>query len=267
MYLNSVILVLQEILEALLLIALLLVLTRGYERCCGTPLRARWLLGALVLGGAGAFVYGWALPAVAEWFDYAGYEVVNSLLQAGIIACLLVFSWLPSSVPRAARWLHACMSIVVALSIMREGSEIIVYAQGILGQPANTTPALLGGLTAAGIGISSAYLLYAGLELLAPHWSFRAALLLLALYAGNMAGQAVQLLTQAGWVEETATLWDLSAWLPESGIAGQLLTTLAGYEANPSLLQVLAYLAAAIAVAASPLFLRACRTPVEVVAP
>lgn len=264
MFLNAVVLVLQEILEALLLLALLLVLTRGHARCGGTELDGRWIVAALALGCGGAFVYGWSLPVVSEWFDYAGYEVVNSLLQGGIIACLLVLAWLPPTLPRAARWLYACMTLVVALSIVREGSEIIVYGQGILGQPGNTAPALLGGLTAAGIGLSSAYLLFVGLGMLAPQWSFRTAVLLLALYAGNMAAQAVQLLTQAGWVSDTEALWDLSAWLPESGIAGQLLNTLAGYEANPSQAQALAWLAACVAVAFSPLFMRACRAPLEV---
>ncbi|MGV3591264.1 MAG: iron permease [Gammaproteobacteria bacterium] len=253
MFLNAVVLVLQEILEAVLLIALLLVLTRGFAQMRGTALAARWLWAALVVGALGAFVYGAALPVVAEWFDYAGYEVVNSLLQAGIIACLLVFAWFPAAHPRAARSLQTCMSAVVALSIVREGSEVIVYGQGILGQPEAATPVLLGGIMAAGIGISSGYLLYVALRMLAVPYGFRAAAYLLALYNGNMAAQAILLLTQAGWMPETRTLWDISAWLPESGIAGQLLNTLVGYEANPSLAQLLAYVAAFAAFAASPL--------------
>ncbi|MDY6982046.1 MAG: hypothetical protein SV422_03070, partial [Pseudomonadota bacterium] len=125
--------------------------------------------------------------------------------------------------------------------------------QGMLGQPDAATPVLLGGIMAAGIGISSGYLLYVALRMVSAPYGVRAAAWLLALYNGNMAAQAVLLLTQADWLPDTRTLWDISAWLPESGIAGQLLNTLAGYEANPSLAQLLAYVAAFAAFAASPL--------------
>lgn len=257
MFLNAVILILQEILEAVLLLSMLLVLSAHLDVVLagnGTVGR-RWAWWALVLGIAGALLYGWMLPAVSQWFDYVGIEVVNAGLQFGIIGCLLLFCFLPlQGKAAAAAVLKACMIVVVALCIVREGSEVIVYLQGIFGHPENLWPVLLGALMAVGIGLSSGVLLFHALGSLQDKRSFRLALLLLALFAGNMAAQAVQLLTQADWLPYTAQLWDSSALIAEYSVTGQLLYALVGYEANPSLLQAGAYGLALLLVLFSPLF-------------
>jgi high-affinity iron transporter len=265
MFLNAVVLVLQEILEAVLLISVMLVLGRSINRNWPEllPIDTRWVFAALAVGIAGALLYGWTMPVVSQWFDYVGLEVVNALLQAGIIAFLFVLCYLPGfpgRVWRPALVSQWSMTLVVVLGIVREGAEIILYLQGIMGQPENISPVLLGALMAAGIGISSGYLLYQGLSMLAAPRAFRVAMLLLALFAGNMAAQAVLLLTQADWLPYTMQLWDSSSLLPEYSIFGQLLYALVGYEANPSLLQAGAYFAALVLVLVSPLFRRAWST-------
>jgi high-affinity iron transporter len=262
MFLNAVILILQEILEAALLISVLLVLGSMLRRQWSGFLHVErhWVYSAIALGLGGAWLYAWYTPEVSAWFGYVGYEVVNAMLQAFAIGLVLVFCYLlgPATLGSDARWqgsvARACMIAVVAVGIIREGSEIILYIQGILGQRENVTPVMLGTLMATGIGISGSYLLYQGLCALPPRWTFRIALLLLSLFAGNMACQAALLLTQADWLPATPQLWDSSAFLPEYTIPGQLLYALIGYEANPSMLQVLAYLSAAVLVALSPLF-------------
>lgn len=262
MFLNAVILILQEILEAVLLLSMLLVLTGHLDSLLGGKghITRFWALPALGLGIAGALLYGWMIPVVSAWFDYVGLEVVNASLQLCIIACLLLFCFLPlHKVAASAQVLTACMIIVVALSIMREGSEIMLYMQGIVGDPENIPPVLLGALMALGIGLSSGILFYYMLGTMQPGWSFRAALLLLALFAGNMAAQAVLLLTQADWLPETVQLWDTSALVAEYSVVGQLLYALVGYEANPSLLQAVVYGFALLLVLASPLFRTAWR--------
>lgn len=263
MFLNAVILILQEILEAVLLLSILLVLTRHLNALpeVGGRIQMRWALLSLVAGTVGAFVYGWMMPTVSEWFDYVGLEVVNAALQACIIAGLLVLVLLPLHVgSRGTVVLKTCMIVVVALCMVREGAEVILYLQGILGQPENLAPVLLGGLMATGIGLSSGLLLYYGLNSLAERSSFRTAMVLLALFAGNMAAQAVLLLTQADWLPYTPQLWDSSALVAEYSVTGQLLYALVGYEANPSLLQAGVYGLAVALVMVSPLFRSAWRT-------
>jgi high-affinity iron transporter len=261
MFLNAVILILQELLEAALLISVLLVVTRQLRpRWPGLQLRRYWVLWALGCGGLGAWLYAGWMPVIAEWFDYVGQDVVNALLQAVIIVLMLVFGWLfpagRKQVP-AFGWLAAvCLVGMVALVVAREGSEIILYVDGIMGQPGNLSPVLLGGLMAAGIGLSGGVFLHFGLTSLRALPSLRTALVLLALFIGSMASQVVILLTQADWLPYTEEAWDSSALLDEAGITGQLLYALVGYEATPSLLQVLVYLIVIVTVMLTPLFRR-----------
>jgi high-affinity iron transporter len=265
LFLNAVILVLQEILEAALLISVMLVLAHELRRhtIAGFDLRLGWVIYAVVLGTAGALLYAWLTPTVSEWFDYVGLEVVNACMQFFIIVFLLGFCYAlkPKDFAAGARLrstvARVCMICVVALGITREGSEIILYGAGIMGQPENVTPVVLGGLMAAGIGISSGWFLFNGLISLKPNVAFRTALVLLAMFAGNMAAQGVILLTQADWLPYTIELWDSSHLLAEYSVPGQLLYALVGYEATPSLLQAGAYLLAALLVLTSPLFLLA----------
>ena len=256
MFLNAVILILQEILEAALLVSVLLALMVLFD--AALVQRGRWVLGAVAAGLAGASLYGRFMPRVSGWFDYVGLEVVNAGIQLAILACLFPFCFLYGRRGAAAGWLPVwLMTGMVALSITREGAEVILYIGGVLGQPGNLSALLFGGLIAGGIGISSGVMLYYVLVGLSRRAALRTCVVLLALFAGNMAAQAVLLLTQADWLPYTPEVWNSSGWLQEYSILGQLLYALVGYEANPSAAQAAAYLGAALLVAGSPLFRRA----------
>lgn len=259
MFLDAVVLILQEILEASLLISVLQILTSSLRRIwpAAFPIRNDWLYAALGWGFGGAVLYGWVMPFTATWFDYAGYEVINALLQAIMIGGLVLFCAmlsLDSGKVTNAKLVRACMVAVVACAIVREGSEIILYLQGIMQQPQNVTPVMLGALMAAGIGGSSGLLLYFVVCSFPAVIALRLTLLVLALFAGNMAAQATQLLTQADWLPYTAELWNSASVISEESLTGRVLYALVGYEANPSLLQVIAYVAALLLIVLSTLF-------------
>ncbi|WP_461480912.1 FTR1 family protein [Porticoccus sp.] len=244
MFLSSVVLILQEILEAALLVSLLLAFSRINN------LRLYWMGGALCLGFAGALLLSLNMVAVSEWFDYVGQEVVNASLQLSITLLLTLLTLLYTlGSPATLRWLPLCMVLSVACALTREGSEVFIYIQGALSQPPHVRPTLTGAGIGAGIGISAGVLLYYGLLGLPRHWVVPSCLLLMAMIAGNMAAQAAMLLIQADWLPYSLVIWDSSGWLPENSITGHLLYALIGYEATPSLLQALAYGAGILSVA------------------
>jgi high-affinity iron transporter len=262
MFLDALILILQEIIEATLLISVLLVLSAAMQRLWPEvpALGARWVFWALGCGFVGALLYGWAMPVTSLWFDYAGYEVLNALMQSAMIVLLLpCLLMLRPPQASAQRMLVAKLGMiaVVALGIVREGAEIILYLNGVLGQGGNMTPVTLGGLMATGIGCASALLLYYFLSALHARHALRWTLVLLALFSGNMVAQAALLLTQADWLPYTPEAWNSSGLFAEDGMAGQLLYALVGYEANPSWLEAGVYVATAACVAITPLFRRA----------
>ncbi|WP_461518386.1 FTR1 family protein [Porticoccus sp.] len=236
MLLNSVVLILQEILEAALLVSVLMAFTRVIN------LRVYWLAGGIGLGCIGSLILSLNMVTISEWFDYVGQEVVNASLQFAITLVLALLTLLYSlKTPATLKWLPFCMTLAVACSLTREGSEIFIYIEGVLSQPPHIRPTLTGSGIGAGIGISVGVLLYYGLLGLPRHWIIYSCLLLLAIIAGNMSAQAAVLLIQADWLSSSIVLWNSSNWLPENSIPGHLLYALIGYEATPSLLQGLAY--------------------------
>lgn len=262
MFLNAVVLVLQEMIEAALLISVLLVFTHLFRRNWESSfkLKTNWVLYSIAIGGIGAVVYSYYTPQISEMFDYVGQEVFNATIH--ILSFLLIFflaylvpsKILATKILQRSRVAAFCMAGVVMFAIVREGSEVIQYIMGVAGQDENFSPVVLGGAIGAGIGASAGVLLFYGLINLSVNMSFKTSLILLCLIAGNMGSQVVLLLTQADWLPFTPIAWNTSNGLPETSIFGQLLYALIGYEATPSLLQVSAYLFGVILIAVSPLF-------------
>jgi len=246
---NAVILILQETLEAALLISVLAAV------CSLQRMRFSWLFWGLLLGVIFASIYASNLQRVSEWFDYVGQEVVNACLQAVISILLVVFyvvlpnTQTPPSGHQAKSTASAngtslmTAAAIVMLAITREGSEIVLYLSGLISQRDHLQAVLMGSGVGFGIGLSIGFLMFYGLLGLTPRWAIRASGFLLALFSGNMLSQAVMLLIQADWLPASQALWDSSSWLPEQTVLGQLLYALVGYEATPPLFYVLAYLA------------------------
>jgi high-affinity iron transporter len=261
MFLNAVILTLQEILEASLLLALLLVLVRLQPP--SQRLHGSWAPVSVACGIVGSWAFAAAMTTVSAWFDYVGQEVANAAFQLVTIVLVLVLGVVWNGVDRASPWTRGlsafCLIAIVTFAITREGSEIILYIEGIMGQPESLTPVLLGTLVASGIGVSCGVFLYFILRSLSDRLALRVAVLLFALFAGNMAMQAILLLTQADWMPYTTELWNSNELLPEYSIPGQLLNALIGYEATPSLAQLVGYVASFVVVACTPLFRHAWR--------
>lgn len=261
MFLDTVILVLQEILEAALIISVLLALTWQFRQFWPGhfTLGHSWILASMLIGFIGSWIFANYLPVITLWFDYVGLEIVNAVIQILIITCLLSLSYCLNKdrllkFPWLNHFVAICITLIVALGIIREVSEIIIFGLGILSQPENFSPVILGSLIALGIGISSGLILFFLLTNLKEPWSLRICMLLLALYAGNMASQACLELIQADWLPYTPELWNSSFIIPEYSVTGQLLYALIGYEANPSVLQAAFYCGAVLLIILSPLF-------------
>lgn len=263
MFLNAVILILQEILEAALLVAVLLAIARIFTSLWNEQetLSRSWLVYSLVLGILGGWFYAWATPTISEWFDYVGQEVSNAFLHiVGFIIIVGVCFFVPrhanSSQHRKTITQLALMTIVI-LALVREGSEIIIYLTGVTSQAENPSSVLLGASIGAGIGLSCGVFLYYSLSSLGTQASLRVCILLLVLICGNMVSQVVMLLTQADWLPYTPTAWDTSGLLSEQSVTGHLLYALVGYESNPSILQACCYLFGMLIPMFSPLFRQA----------
>jgi high-affinity iron transporter len=105
-----------------------------------------------------------------------------------------------------------------------------------------------GGVLGVVAGAAFTALTYFGLLAIPTRYIFSVTSWLIALLAAGMAAQSVQFLYNAGVVNVLGTtVWDTSWVLTESSLFGQLMHTLIGYTAQPSGLQILAYIATLVA--------------------
>jgi len=233
---TSVIIVLREVLEAALLISLLGAVSSRLG------LSRRWPWPGIGLGLLGAVIYSLGIDTVSAWFDGFGQEFVSASLQM-LIYCLLVsivLLVLRRSYHRKTpiRLIPVLMALAVALAVIREGFEILVYLYGFSGVFSQLLTVSMGAIIGAGIGISVGVLVYYFLCHPTIQHTPVISFSLLALFGAGLLSQAIMLLIQADWLPSQLPLWDTSAWLPENSITGQLLYVLIGYESTPTAIQV-----------------------------
>jgi high-affinity iron transporter len=239
MLLNSVIIILREVLEAAILVSVMLSLSHYYK------ISFSWLKWSLAMGICGAIVYAYNVAVISNWLDGVGQEVLNASLQYLIYILLAGFCiWLiskPSHTPISLKIVSRIMAISISLSMVREFSEILIYLHVFSQGSATMMPVMIGAFLGAGIGLSVGVILYHFLNFLSHKWSFRMIFVVLSFIAAGMLSQATQLLIQADWLPSQHPIWNTSAWISERSIVGQLLYAIFGYEATPTLIQVSVY--------------------------
>ncbi len=239
MLLTSVIIVLREILEAALLIATLLAATRF------SSIGHNWLRISISSGIVGALIFAWQLRTISNLYDGMGYEISNAALQVLIYGAILVLIALLFKLylcgTTSNKPLVFFMGFALCLSIIREGSEILIYFSGFMHNTETLSSGIIGSVIGAGVGFSFGALFYFLLSAFHKSLSLMVALGLLVLVGAGMCSQASMLLMQADFLPSQRPLWNTSSWIPEPSIPGQLLYALIGYEATPSPLQVSIY--------------------------
>ncbi len=241
MLLSSVIIVLREVIEAALLFSIIIALSKQMN------FNLKWIVWSLLSGIMGSIIYAMNISSVSEWFEGVGQEVTNAFIQLSLYFFLLIYIYLLIRFvyqQKISKQILVGIFIVIStLAITREGSEILLYFISVTHNENHLSAVLLGMIIGASIGISVGLLFYYLLQNMNPKWSIIVGTVLLILVGAGMVSQASLLLIQADWLEAQLPLWDVSDWLPEKSVLGQLLYALLGYEATPTATQFSLYLA------------------------
>ncbi len=250
--LSSALLVFREILEAACVISVLAAASRGL------PGRAGILSGGIALGVLSAVLLAWLMTG---WSTHI-HGTQQALFNAGtlIAACLLI-TWHLLWVSRRGATLSAelrryghdlqqglhpprALAIVIALAVGREGAEIVIYLQSMYAEGEPTQPLLWGACIGLLGGFLFSWLIYLGILRMALAPVFRITQTLLLLVAAGMCARAGAILLQAGLLPSLGSrLWNSSAWIANDSILGRVLSTFVGYDAHPSGLQLLLFMA------------------------
>jgi high-affinity iron transporter len=131
----------------------------------------------------------------------------------------------------------------VAVAVLREGAEVVLFLYGIAVSGHEGWLAMLaGGLVGVAGGVLVSLLLYRGLVAIPVHRLFAVTGWLIALLAAGMAGQAAAILAGADLIPAWGyQLWDTSWLLPEDSIPGRALHALVGYADRPMGVQLAAW--------------------------
>lgn len=256
--LGSAVIVFRETLEAALIIGIIAAATRGLSA------RNRWLVIGVVSGIGGSFVVALLTGRIAELAEGTGQELFNAtVLSIAVVMLAWHNIWmtrhgaelardakrLGSDVLSGTREMSA-LGLVIALAILREGSETVLFMYGMLaGGDQSLSSVLSGGALGLGGGVLAGFGLYAGFLRIPVKWFFTVTSGLILLLAASMSSQIAKFLVQADLLPSLGSpIWDISGLLPNDTMLGTLLHALVGYDASPAGIQVVFYLTTVIVI-------------------
>ena len=249
--LAALIIVFREVFEAGLIVGIVMAVTAG------VPGRALWISGGVGAGVLGACVVAVFTGGLSQLFGGAGQEVFN----AGILGFAVVMLtwhnvWMSRHGRELAEELRAAgeavvagsksllaLAIVVAVAVLREGSEVVLFLYGVAAAQGGGSWALVaGGVAGLLLGSLVCLLTYLGLVSIPSRYLFGVTSALIAFLAAGMAAQAIAFLEQANIVTALdQTMWNTSWILKDSSFLGRALHTLIGYVDQPTAMQVVVY--------------------------
>lgn len=225
MLINTVILLLRELLPVVLLLSLLLAFQPAALRAL--------LLRVLLLGTPLLLLQSSQYSALAELMDGQGLEFWYACCY--VICALLIAALLIQ--PAQHIWLAA--AAVVALLLVN-GSNLMLYLFLYPRQLDDSQSLWLGVALGSGISLSIAVLVYHLVQELRLHWR-QAAAVLLCLSAARQISAAVFILHQMDLLGAAAPVWGQALLIDDSSELGYFLNALLGYKSSPSQAQLLAW--------------------------
>ena len=257
---GTALIVFREVLEAALIVGIVSAATTGI------PGRSRYIAGGLVAGLVGSVLVAFGAEKISQLAEGLGQELFNASIL-GIAVVMLAWHniWmsvhgrelaanakqLGRDVSSGARELSVVL-VVIAVAVLREGSETVLFLYGVaISGDASQGAMIAGGAIGLVGGVAVGWFLFKGLLRIPLRHFFTATSALVLLLAAGMAAQAARFLIQADKLPSLASpLWDTSAVVDNSSMLGKVLQGLLGYDAQPSGMQVVFFVAVLVTILA-----------------
>ena len=251
--LPTLVIVFREVFEAGLIVGIIMAVTSGVAA------RGRWVAGGIAAGVFGACLVAVFTGGLSELFGGNGQELFNASILGFAV---LMLGWHNVWMARHGRELAAemraagaavaagskslaALAVVVAVAVLREGSEVVLFLYGVAAAGGSSgVGMLIGGAIGLALGALVCLLAYRGLITIPTRYLFAVTSTLITLLAAGMAAQAIAFLEQAGLLTAWGQpVWDTSWILSDESILGRALHTLIGYVDQPTAMQLVAYTA------------------------
>ena len=128
------------------------------------------------------------------------------------------------------------------VAVVREGIETVLFLFAATRVAESGVLSAVGGVLGLVIAVAIGYSIYKGTSKLNLRVFFNVTGLLLILFAAGLLAHGIHEFHEAGIIPPViAHVWDVEQILPEQSLVGRFLTAIFGYNANPSLVEALAY--------------------------
>ena len=198
--------------------------------------------------------FGMSLEEEAEMI----FEGITMLIAAGILTWMIFWmgkqarflkSELENGVNEAASSQGKRPVFMLAfMAVVREGVELAIFitAAFFAGDPSqamsNTIQILAGTILGLGTAALLGYTIFATTARLDLRKFFQVTGILLILFAAGLVAHGVHEFNEVGWIPVIIEhVYNLNTVINENSMLGQLLQTLFGYNGNPSLTEIIAY--------------------------
>ena len=248
----ALLITLREGLESALIVGIVL----GVLRKLGRMDRSKPVWIGVAAAVVASIVAGLALNALGVAFEGRGEEIFEGaamLLAAGVLTWMIfwmqrqgrnVQAELESDVRQAvtvgSAWALFSLAFV---AVLREGIETALFltAAAFSATPVET---LVGGALGLAIAVVLSWLMFAAGRRLDVRAFFRVTSILLILFAAGLLAHGVHELQEAALLPTFVEhVWDVNFILDENSTVGAFLQALFGYNGNPSLLEMISYVA------------------------
>ena len=249
--LSSLLITLREGLEAALIIGIILAyLDRTGNRHGFKPVWIGTSLAILVSLISGAGIY-----LLAEEFSGRAEEIFEGLAMFVAVGVLtwMIF-WMRRQAVNLKAHLHAQIQSVLTsgssfalvtlafVVVVREGIETVLFLFAATRVTESPLLFTLGGFLGLAIAIIIGYSIYKGATRLNLRVFFNVTSLVLIFFAAGLLAHGIHEFIEAGIIPPVVEhVWDINHILSEKSTFGLFLKAILGYNANPSLIEVIAY--------------------------
>ncbi len=250
--LSALLITLREGLEAALIIGIILAYLsntgnrQGFKPVwIGTSLA---IVASLIVGAVIYFTAG-RLEGRAEEI----FEGTAMWIAAGVLTWMIF--WMRKQAINIKGHLHARIQSALGsgstlgllglafVAVVREGIETVLFLFAATRTAESASLSAAGGILGLGIAAAVGYSLYKGTSRLNLRAFFTITGLVLILFAAGLLAQGIHEFHEAGIIPPVlAHVWDINHILSERSVTGRFLTAIFGYNADPSLVEVLAYI-------------------------
>ncbi|ECH1125801.1 iron permease [Salmonella enterica subsp. diarizonae] len=260
-----ILIVFREVLEAGLIISVILAACKGYK------------ISHLVIAGiTSGVIFSGLLALFTNSIENAlsgtGQEVFNSAL---LLTATLMLSWQIVWMSTKGKEMadtrrnevrnilsegnkNYAIAVVVAIAVMREGSEVVLFMYSIIISTGTSITAMFtGGIIGVIAGIVFTFLLYRGLILIPLKFIFLLSNIVLTFIAAGLASQGIGILSSIDIIPAIKdTVWDSSWLLSDNSWEGGLARAIFGYTSTPSGVQIITWILVAALILSISSFLK-----------